>query len=711
MTQPWTGAGGPTAVTSYSYDVQDHLTAVADAEGNTTVYTYSDRDLLTQQRSPVSGVTTSAYDEHGEQITEIDARGVVMTRTVDVLDRVTAMTYPSSDLNVTYTYDDPSVPFSKGRLTRIARHGEPVGYRYDPFGRILQDGALTYGYDANGNPTSLVYPGGMEAVTTYDYADRPATLLARRAGQPDQPLVTAASYLPGGPLSSLTLGNGLTETRSFTNRYFPSGITAGGHLSWSYSTDPVGNILSIADTLYAANNRAYGYRDPQYFLTLGKGPWGNRSWSYDKIGNRLTETRDAVTDTYSYLTNGAGGNTPQIERIAPGAGPAILYSYDEVGNVLENGTLPFAYGDDRRMSQTGEPGSGTAFAYDGRGFLSRSTLTRPSALQTDDTVPTYNSAGLLLHRYAHRSLQPQNRLSPVKDSNLHVFYFAGRPVATLDGVTEGTTIGGFTTTATWQYLTVDHLGTPILVTNPLGAKVWQGGFAPFGTDYSLAPTVLRFPGQWFDATWNGSKDAGVYYNVHRWYDVRRGRYTQPDPEWLESIGDESGAPSQLFAYAESQPLARIDPLGLLSFQLGNSCRRLPPDRMSRLQQAVASAQENLGRVTACKQLVSSEKSLTIRCGQSCGGSCARYKPSIVVAGPSICVSLLAFGGTNAEGQGCGIGDTCLASTIFHEMVHACGGVHPSRPGRTNPYVCEQKLYPLCRQEFPKDIGECPCTID
>ena len=44
-----------TAVTTYEYDVQDHLTAVVDAEGNRTEYVYSDRDLLTAEISPVSG--------------------------------------------------------------------------------------------------------------------------------------------------------------------------------------------------------------------------------------------------------------------------------------------------------------------------------------------------------------------------------------------------------------------------------------------------------------------------------------------------------------------------------------------------------------------------------------------------------------------------------------------------------------------------------
>ena len=140
VTQPWTGAGGGTAATSYGYDVQDHLTQVTDAEGNVTTYTYSDRDVMTSQVSPASGT----YNEHGELVTEIDARGIVMTRTVDALDRVTAVTYPNPALNIGYTYDDPSVPFSKGRLTRIARHGEAVDYRYDRFGRILQEGALAY---------------------------------------------------------------------------------------------------------------------------------------------------------------------------------------------------------------------------------------------------------------------------------------------------------------------------------------------------------------------------------------------------------------------------------------------------------------------------------------------------------------------------------------------------------------------------------------
>jgi RHS repeat-associated protein len=372
-----------------------------------------------------------------------------------------------------------------------------------------------------------------------------------------------ATYEPFGPLKNLALGNGLTETRSFDPRYAPSAIRVDGTgplLDWSYTTDFVGNITGIADLLNAANNRTYTYQDFHYFLTQGNGPWGPRSWTYDRIGNRLTETRGAATDTYTYLINGTGGRTPKIATITRG-GSTFSYGYDAVGDIVSDGTQPFAYGDDRRMSEAGTPGSGTAsgtaLAYDGRGYLSQSIFELPGALHSDDTLPTYGSEGLLYHRFAHQSLNPYGSLNSVKDSELYVFYFAGRPVATLNRVAQGRP-GALLTTSTWQYLTTDHLGTPIQATTPAGAETWEGGFEPFGGDYSSAATPLRFPGQWFDSTWNGNKDVGLYYNVHRWYGAGVGRYGQADPAWNPRYLGEVNH----YAYAIDNPIRFTDFLGL-----------------------------------------------------------------------------------------------------------------------------------------------------
>lgn len=546
MTQPWTGAGGSTAVTSYAYDVQDHLTGVTDAEGTATTYTYSDRDLVTQEVSPVSGTKTYDYDEHGNRITETDARPVTLSRTYDALDRVTSIDYPDPAFDTTFTYDAVGVAFSKGRLTSIDRGGSTVSYTYDRFGRTLQDGTLVATYDKNGNPLTLDYPNGVKATYTYDYADRPSTLQIQDGANPAQTLVSASSYKPQGPLASLTLGNGLTETHAFNNRYLPTSISVPSLLSWSYTTDAVGNPTAITDTLNSANNRTYGYQNPQYFLTTGNGPWGTRSWTYDKIGNRLTETRGGTTDTYSYPSNGSGGHLAQIDQIVPGSGPTMIYDYDAVGEVLDNGSQDFSYGDDRRLSRIGTLWPNTTFAYDGRGYLTESNFTPSFEGFSDATLPTYSSAGLFLHRYAHRAEKLRLPPTPESDSDLYVFYFAGRPVATLENVTQNST-----TTSTLRYLSVDYLGTPILQTNTSGSQVWQGGFEPFGTDYNSLAPILRFPGQWSDSTWNGNKQHGLYYNVNRWYEDRRGRYTQPDPLGLLGGTNE-------FIYALSNPSKYID---------------------------------------------------------------------------------------------------------------------------------------------------------
>lgn len=47
----------------------------------------------------------------------------------------------------------------------------------------------------------------------------------------------------------------------------------------------------------------------------------------------------------------------------------------------------------------------------------------------------------------------------------------------------------------------------------------------------------------------------LYYNVFRWYDVRTGRYTGPDP--LGVFGGEN-----VFRYARSSPTLFTDPDGL-----------------------------------------------------------------------------------------------------------------------------------------------------
>ncbi len=586
VTQPF-GSTMTNSATTYGYDVQDHLTSVIDAEGTITSYIYSDRDLLTSETSEVSGTTTQAYNEHGELVTRLDARGVLETRIVDELDRVTVVDYPNDARDIAYTYDDAMVPFSLGRLTSISRDGavfpDRVDYGYDRFGRVTQDGALIFNYDKNGNRTSIGYPGGTTAAaTTFDFADREESVTVQQSGQSDVMAASNATYLASGPLRTLDLGNGVSESRSHDARYHPDRITAAGGatlLDWDYTTDAVGNIATIADLLTAANDRTYGYLDHQYFLTQGDGPWGTRAWTYDPVGNRLTEDRDGVAmDVYSYVPNAATGNSPRLTQIDQTAiGVITSFAYDPVGNqtqVTEGVEVTsFAYDDASRLSRIERLSADEAsdLIYDGRSFLRRAEASSLGVLFEDGfesggtacwdatvpgpatgtcspkviTGPTYSSDGVL-HHVARREGTEQRV----------VLYLAGRPVAILSVDVVGP--------PTYIYLTADHLGTPVLATDSVGVALWDGGFEPFGADYDDASGVgmfLRFPGQWVDEAWGVEET----YNVHRTYFGGRGTYGRPDPLSASiPVSSRNAVPlaTTQYQYALQQPMLLIDKLGL-----------------------------------------------------------------------------------------------------------------------------------------------------
>jgi RHS repeat-associated protein len=61
------------------------------------------------------------------------------------------------------------------------------------------------------------------------------------------------------------------------------------------------------------------------------------------------------------------------------------------------------------------------------------------------------------------------------------------------------------------------------------------------------------PGQWDDGGWESSTDAGLHYNVSRWYEAGLGRYTQPDP---------IRGSFEAFQYGHSRPTAFTDRLAL-----------------------------------------------------------------------------------------------------------------------------------------------------
>src|SRR6202007_1185834 len=291
---------------------------------------------------------------------------------------------------------------------------------------------------------------------------------------------------------------------------------------------PPGNIPAISP------GRTFAYQDFQYFLTQANAPtlWGTRTWAYDTIGNRLSEDRGGgAKDTYAYQANAASpqGDTPVLKTIALANSAGTRYfTFDHAGNeILEASPTshldftPDAAGKLSRMTEDTQRTT-SVLAYDGRGFLAkaRNSVTDCGPLVT---TPTYSSDGLLYQR------QQQALFTGAVTAQTRIFYFAGRPVAQLDGTPS---------TGTLTYISADHLGTPILASTSAASTKWSGGFEPFGRDFSNAKgagIILRLPGQWDDPVWDTTNlSSGLFYSLNRWYEPSTGRYLQADP--LGSLG-------------------------------------------------------------------------------------------------------------------------------------------------------------------------------
>ncbi|HAS1185563.1 TPA: RHS repeat protein, partial [Enterobacter cloacae] len=99
----------------------------------------------------------------------------------------------------------------------------------------------------------------------------------------------------------------------------------------------------------------------------------------------------------------------------------------------------------------------------------------------------------------------------------------------------------------------DHRGLPLALVSHEGATEWEAEYDAWGNmlretnPHNLAQ-LIRLPGQQYD------EETGLYYNRHRYYDPKQGRYITQDP-----IGLRGGW--NFYTYT-SNPISEIDPLGL-----------------------------------------------------------------------------------------------------------------------------------------------------
>ncbi|HEY9143232.1 MAG TPA: DUF6531 domain-containing protein, partial [Arenimonas sp.] len=285
------GAANESASTQFEYDALDRLTAVIDPKGLTTQYSYNGFGDLVDLVSPDTGTTSYTHDAAGQQTGRLDARGILTQYSYDALGRLLALDVPTTGEDTSFSYDTAPTAcqsgetFALGRLSTISNYAGSTNYCYDRFGQVARkaqqvtggpSAVVAYGHDTGGRLSSLTYPSG--AVVTYqrDAAGRISQVRVKRTPTTaTETVVSQVGYLPFGPVTSLTFGNGRVLSKAYDLNYGIDSIqdNAASGLSIDFALDNVGNVVGLDERQVsgATAARTVDYDGMDRLLALNNG--------------------------------------------------------------------------------------------------------------------------------------------------------------------------------------------------------------------------------------------------------------------------------------------------------------------------------------------------------------------------------------------------------------------------------------------------------
>ncbi|MCO7225747.1 RHS repeat-associated core domain-containing protein [Pleionea sp. CnH1-48] len=512
--------------TSIQYDNEGRVISVEDAKTLTTTYEYNAFGDVTKRVSPATGMTTYTYDSAGNLLTKTDARNVQVSYTYDALNRLATVQYQGASESVTLHYDDmQDGNYGRGHLTSVIEPSGSTQYVYNTFGQMIKDIRVVnnqsyiteYHFDSNGRATGLTYPSGVKLHYVYNALGQVHEVQVTINGVP-QTIASNMSYLPFGPFSSLTYGNGLVQFNGYDLDYRLTQSDVTGLRRLNYNFDNNNQITTINNT--EAANQTFSY-DELNRLDSASGQYGSLDYGYDSVGNRTQLAENGDNTTYTY---GKSTQVPSVDGtmlLKSEGHRAVTFDYDAVGNTIRKNDLFMSFNQANRLSSVAKGSTTASYQYNAKGERS------VKILNGVETHYIYNTQGqLIAEGDAHGAI--------VKE----YVYLNNQPYAQIVG-------------SQIYYYHNSHLGAPELMTDNSQNVVWNASYTPFGEAQVTVNTVennIRFPGQYYDV------ESGLHYNYFRDYDPSIGRYIESDP-----IGLGDGV--NTYSYTHQNPVNYYDSNG------------------------------------------------------------------------------------------------------------------------------------------------------
>ncbi|HEX5155158.1 MAG TPA: RHS repeat-associated core domain-containing protein [Parafilimonas sp.] len=345
----------------YTYDADNNITGITDANGNKTIYGYDKKGNLLSETDPLGRSIFYTYDASFNQVTSVtDKRSNKTIFKYDSHGNLTEKDYPLN-IVVKYGYDD------KGNLTSFTDgRGKLVTYVPDEYGyvksRTDSAGTANYVYDAWGNLLSVKDANQHETKYSYDLINQLAEIKNAKG------FVTKYYYDKNGNVERMADANGHETT---------------------YQYDPYDNLILIEDALH--HTTAFNYDGTGSMLDKIDANGHTSFYKYDNL-NRLISEKNALGETTAYSYDGNGnkisasypnGNTVYAEydalnratKITDQLGVLVSYEYDANSNKTSqsNGignTTTFKYDALNRLISEVDPlGNVTTYQYDNNNNL------------------------------------------------------------------------------------------------------------------------------------------------------------------------------------------------------------------------------------------------------------------------------------------------------------------------------------------------------